>query len=296
MSHAHSDHQASHHQASHHQASHHQASQGGVDLLDLDAEVIAEQLHAVRTDLGRLVDEPVRRIVDLGAGTGTGTFGLLEHFPDAQVVAIDSSEEALDRLRRRAEQLGLSDRVSSLCADLDEGVPPLEPVDLAWASASLHHLSDPDRTLAGVAAAIRPRGLLSVVELAGFPRFLPDGTPGSAAEARAHELLAADRAIDAPTMGSDWGPRLVRAGLVLEIDRAIAIDLTPPQPPVVGEYAAGALERIRGAVADRLGADDLGALDELLTGGPNDVRRRNDLQVRTERWLWIARRPADPAA
>jgi SAM-dependent methyltransferase len=205
------------------------------------------------------------------------------------VLAIDASEEMLDRLRRRAEQLGLSDRVSTLCADLDKTVPGPGGADLAWASASLHHLADPDHTLAQLAAAIRPGGLLVVIELAGPPRFVPDHAPGGAVESRAHALLAADRAADMPTMGSDWGPRLTRAGLVVELDRTILVDLAL-STPAVGSYAAATLRRIRETVADRLDPTDRGSLDALLAGGTSDVRRRTDLRVSTERRLWIARR------
>jgi SAM-dependent methyltransferase len=273
---------------------HHDAQGAGADLadlLDLDAEVLSEQLHAVRTDIETLADSPVRSILDLGAGSGSGSFGLLAHFTGAHVLAIDASQEMLERLRRRAEQLGLSDRVSTLCADLDKTVPGPGGADLAWASASLHHLADPDRTLAQLAAAIRPGGLLVVIELAGLPRFVPDHAPGGAVESRAHALLAADRAADMPTMGSDWGPRLTRAGLVVELDRTILVDLTL-STPAAGAYAAATLTRIRERVADRLDPTDRGSLDALLAGGTSDVRRRTDLRVSTQRRLWIARRPA----
>jgi SAM-dependent methyltransferase len=285
-------HQDVHHDAHVHAVHAHDGGEDGLaQMLDLDAEVLAEPLRAVLADIARLVDAPVRSILDLGAGTGAGTFGLVRHFPGAHALAVDASEEMLERVRDRAERLGLGDRVSTLRADLDDAVLDVEPVDLAWASASLHHLADPDRTLEQLVAAIRPGGLLAVVELAGFPRFLPDDTPEGAAEARGHALLAADRGVDMPTMGSDWGVRLTRAGLVVETERTIVVDLVPPSAPVVGDYAAASLTRLRDAVADRLEATDCRALDALLEGGPSDVRRRTDLQVRTERRLWIARRP-----
>lgn len=261
------------------------------DMLDLDAQVFEAQLNDVRADLERLAEAPVRRILDVGAGTGTGTFGLLQHFPDAHALAIDGSPDMLERLRVRAEHVGLANRVDILCADLDEGMPDRAPVDLVWASASLHHLADPDRTLSEVVKALRPGGLVAVVELSGFPRFLPDDTPDGDTEAHAHALLAADRAIDLPTMGGDWGPRLTRAGLVIEMDRAIIINLTPPLAPVVSDYAFVTLTRIRGALAGRLGVADSERLDRLLDGGSSDVRRRRDLHVKAEKQLWIARRP-----
>jgi hypothetical protein len=97
-----------------------------------------------------------------------------------------------------------------------------------------------------------------------------------------------------PTMGSDWGPRLTRAGLVVELDRTILVDLNG-STPAVGAYAAATLTRIRERVADRLDPTDRGSLDALLAGGTSDVRRRTDLRFNTERQLWIARRPAASA-
>ncbi|HEY9312400.1 class I SAM-dependent methyltransferase [Williamsia sp.] len=287
-------HHHSAHEHHHHADDSHGPDEGLSQILDLDAEILEASLSAVHADIAALIDGPVRRILDLGAGTGTGTFGLLHHFADAHAVAVDGSSDMLEHLRRQAEGLGLADRTTTVHADLDEGVPELDLVDLAWASGSLHHLADPDRTLAQVAAAIRPGGLLAVVELTGHPRFLADDAPGAAAEAKAHELLAVDRTVDMPAMGSDWGARLARAGLVVELDRPIVVDLAPPLPDVAGAYAFAILTRIRGAVVERLGADldDLDDLDRLLDGGPSDVRHRSDLHVRTQRQLLIARRPA----
>lgn len=262
------------------------------EMLDLDAEVFAPAMRAVYQDIDRTAGFPIRSILDLGAGTGTGTFGLLQYFTEAHAVAVDASDDMLAHLKHQAEHHGLADRVTTIRADLDEAVPAADAVDLAWASASLHHLADPDRTLVQIAEAIRPGGLLAVAELDGLPRFVPGETPGGAAELRAHALLAADRAQDMPAMGSDWGPRLTRAGLVVEHHRAIPVDLTPPAPAIVGRYAAATLTRIRGAVVDRLDPADREAFDALLDDGPDDVRHRADLSVSAERQLWIARRPA----
>jgi SAM-dependent methyltransferase len=280
----------SHHHADHHDHHDHAAAAGLPDILDLDAEVLADVSRTVNAEIERLADSSVRTILDLGAGTGTGTIGLLGHFTDAHVTAVDASADMLEHLGRRTHDLGLSDRVTAVQADLDETVPAIEPVDLAWASASMHHLADPDRTLARLVPVIRPGGLLAVVELAGFPRFVPDGTPGGSAEARAHQLLAADRVTDMPTMGDDWAVRLERAGLTVEAQHTIEVDMAAPLPAAAGRYAAAALAGFRNHVADRLEAADREAFDSLLDGGVHDVRRRTDLHVTTTRWMWIARR------
>ena len=130
---------------------------------------------------------------------------------------------------------------------------------------------------------------MAVLELDGFPRFVPDDAPGGAAEARAHAVIDADRAVDMPSMGSDWGARLTRAGLDVEQHRPVVLQLTAPLPEVVGRYAAATLTRVAGAVAERLEPEDAAALDALLDGGPDDVRHRPDLRVSAERQLWIAR-------
>src|SRR5215207_3169889 len=62
-------------------------------LLDLDAEVLAEHLASIVAWLP--VTAAPRRIVDLGCGTGTGTFALLRRFPEAEVVAVDASSHYL---------------------------------------------------------------------------------------------------------------------------------------------------------------------------------------------------------
>ncbi|MFC1413201.1 trans-aconitate 2-methyltransferase [Streptacidiphilus sp. N1-12] len=265
------------------------------ELLDLDAEV----LHKHLANLVGWVDELTggtapRRILDLGCGTGTGTFALLQHFERAEAVAVDGDPQMLRHLSGKARALGLADRISTVQADLDADWPAVGTVDLVWASASLHHMADPDRTLREVFAALRPGGLLLAIEIDSFPRFLPDdlgfGRPGL--EARAHAAMDARRAVDMPHLGSDWGPRLTRNGFTVEAERRFAIDLKPPLPASAGRYAQASLQRIRGGFDGELAADDLAALDTLLSSeSPAGLLHRDDLTVRAARTAWAARRP-----
>jgi SAM-dependent methyltransferase len=277
------------------------------DLLDLDAEVLHAFLSEVTAWILELTaDRMPRRILDLGCGTGTGTFALLERFdPHAgvagvagvagiTVIAVDVSAGLLDRLRGKASHLGVASQIDIVQADLDGAWPALDPVDLVWASLSLHHLADPDRVLAGVFATIHPAGLLAVTEMDSFPRFLPDdlgiGRPGL--EARLHAALAPNRAEQLPRLGADWGARLSNAGFVVQAERHFAIALMPPLPQSTGRYAELTLQRMRHALADRISADDHATLEVLLdSAGPGAVRRRSDLSVRAERTVWIAQRP-----
>ncbi|MFC8283173.1 class I SAM-dependent methyltransferase [Streptomyces cyaneofuscatus] len=268
---------------------------GEAEILDLDAQVLAEHLTALTGWLP--VQAPPRRIVDLGCGTGTGTFALLDRFPEAHITAVDTSAAHLQRLREKACARGAEGRVRTVQADLDAADwPDLGSPDLVWASASMHHMADPDRALKAVHDLLVPGGLFAVVELSGFPRFLPGTAPEDrpGLEERCHEASDRFHAEHVPHRGADWGPKLTGAGFTVEDERSITVDIGTtdgPRREAVGAYALGSLRRLRHSAAGTLAPEDLAALDRLLdTEGPGSLLRRDDLAVRTERTVWAARR------
>ncbi|WP_433501280.1 class I SAM-dependent methyltransferase [Sphaerimonospora sp. CA-214678] len=279
-----------HHGDGGHHPEHGDAAQA--EILDLDAEVLAEHIASITAWLP-LKSEP-RQIVDLGCGTGAGTFALLERFPDAHVTAVDASAGHLKLLREKACARGAEGRVRTVQADLDSAHwPNLGRPDLAWASASMHHMADPERALASVRELLAPGGLFAIVELAGFPRFLPADAPENrpGLEERAHAATDSFHAEHVPHRGADWGPMLTAAGFTVEAERTITVNIEGARNEAIRRYAYGSLQRIRGVAAPALSREDLAALDELLdTNGPNSLLRREDLAVRTERTVWAARR------
>ncbi|MFF1874483.1 class I SAM-dependent methyltransferase [Kitasatospora herbaricolor] len=293
QSHQHHGHQQQSHQ---HDGHRHQGPEGDAhdqtELLDLDAEVLAEHTASVIAWLP--VGPGPRRIVDLGCGTGAGTLALAEHFPAAELTAVDSSAAHLERLREKAAAAGAADRVRLVEADLDAPAwPDLGRPELVWASASMHHMADPDRTLRQVHDLLAPGGLFAVVELAGFPRFLPADAPADAPglEERCHAALDRHHAEQLPHRGADWGTSLRKAGFTVEGERTITVDIASPRTDAVGRYALSGLRRMRGGIESALSPEDLAALDRLLDAdGPQSILRRDDLSVRTERTVWAARR------
>ncbi|MEU8801877.1 class I SAM-dependent methyltransferase [Spirillospora sp. NPDC048819] len=289
MSHAHTG--APRHGASH--GHHHgHAMDGQAEILDLDAEVLAEHTASITAWLP--LQTAPHHIVDLGCGTGAGTFALLDRFPDAHVTAVDASAEHLQRLRTKAGARGVRERVHTVQADLDEAAwPELGSPDLVWASASMHHMAHPDRALRTVHGTLAPGGLFAVVELAGHPRFLPENAPEDrpGLEERVHAAADRRQAQHMPHRGADWGPMLTAAGFTVEGERTIAVNLEGSSDEAIGRYATGVLQRIRSVITDTLSPEDLTALDRILdTSSPHSILRRDDLTVRTERTVWAARR------
>jgi SAM-dependent methyltransferase len=266
-----------------------------IELLDLDAEVLGAYLADAADWVRDLAAGlPVRRIVDLGCGTGNGALALASRFGGAEVIGVDKSPDFLDRLKAKASDLGLGDRVQVVEADLDGDWPELGPIDVTWTSLALHHLADPDQALARLLGLTSPGGLVAVAEMASQVRFLPDdlgvGRPGL--EARVYAALAERRAAELPYLGADWGVHLAGAGFEVIAERTFDIDLTSPLPEPAGRLAQGFLRRLRGDLADMLDADDLATLDAVLADdGPASVRHRQDLHIRGDRTIWAGRRP-----
>ncbi|MEW6427724.1 MAG: methyltransferase domain-containing protein [Thermodesulfobacteriota bacterium] len=90
--------------------------------------------------------EGVRRILELGCGTGLLTELLLHRFPRARVVAVDFSLPMLTRARARA-RVG-DGRVDFVCADGEEFVAgSRHSFDLVTSNAALQWFADPEKTL-----------------------------------------------------------------------------------------------------------------------------------------------------
>jgi SAM-dependent methyltransferase len=179
----------------------------------------------------------------------------------------------------------VGDRVGTVEADLDQPWPAFGPADVIWAASSMHHMADPGRALASAFGALPPGGLLVIAELDSFPRFLT-GTADEEVEQRGHDESAKLRHEAGLHMHENWGDRIRAAGFQAVTERHFDIDLRPPLSGAAARYAEVTLGRMRHGLADRLPAADLAALDQVIKSLPG----RDDLSVRTERTVWLARR------
>ncbi len=264
------------------------------ELLDLDGDVLHDYWSAALGWVRHEADgAPRTRLLDLGAGTGTGAIGLAQLFPEADVVAVDVMPDSLAGIRAKALGLNLGFRVHTVEADLDAGWPDLGLLDLTWASMSIHHMADPGRVLRDVLDATRAGGLIAVAEFSQPLRFLPDdlgfGRPGF--EDRASDALGHAHTEMLPTLGSAWAPRLTDAGWTVIAERDFPIDLNPPSHPLAPRYARAWFERLSHGLDGRLEPGDRATLAALLDeDDPRSVLHRTDLHIRGIRSVTIARR------
>jgi len=114
-----------------------------------------------------VADLPPGRALDLGCGEGADSVWLAERGWD--VVAVDISETALGRAREAAGTRGVTDRIEFVQLDLSEDFPS-GTFDLI-SSQFLHSTVYLDRSkvLANAAAALRPNGLLVIVDHGSAP-------------------------------------------------------------------------------------------------------------------------------
>ena len=92
----------------------------------------------------------VRRILDLGTGSGCMAIAAALVFPKSEVIAVDSSQEALQVTQLNIERYNLNQRVFPLCSDMFSNVtgsfdvilsnpPYVDDQELASMPAEFHH-------------------------------------------------------------------------------------------------------------------------------------------------------------
>ena len=292
----------------HHEAHHH----GHVRLDEADwrarvtqTELEGELLLAFVTDTAAWVNElrgpdapPVRRVLDIGSGPGVSTCELARLFPDAHVVAVDGSPAMLDRARQRATAHGLDDRIGTHLAELPDGLDNINPVDLIWASMSLHHIGDEIAALHVLGDLLDPSGLLSIAELAEPMRVLPDGLdvgrPGLVDRldsAEAKWFAAMRDGLAGAVASTDLSLMLTSAGLDTVGSKLARRRFDPPLSDDARQVVLGRLRRARQQLDELLDEDDLGALNVLSDADdPRGVLYRSDVFVAASRQILIARR------
>jgi SAM-dependent methyltransferase len=229
----------------------------GLDRHALDA------CQAQRAEVGAM---EVTRVADVGCGPGVTTSLLARAFPAATIVGVDGSPVMLHRARERAVRSGVAERVEFHEMDLDGEIASLGAFDLIWVAMALHHAADPSAALRRLAAQLRPRGLLCLLEFAA-PMVVRAGNelgrPGLW-DRVASAQQGARSALPGPGHGSDYAGLIEATGLHM-LDRRTLSDTVIAAEcdavPLLTRYLGSVAGRANGA----LGASDRDAITSALS-------------------------------
>jgi SAM-dependent methyltransferase len=108
----------------------------------------------------------VERVLDLGCGTGGSTIVLAQE-SGAHITAVDIHPPFLATLRARADELGLADRITTVCADMADAASLGTGFDLIWAEGSAYSIGF-ENALHCWRPLLRSGGCLVVTELVWF--------------------------------------------------------------------------------------------------------------------------------
>jgi tRNA (cmo5U34)-methyltransferase len=147
---------------------------------------------------------PPDRVLELGMGTGETTRVLLESYPDAWVIGLDSSPEMVFHLRQEYDDVQL--------ARMEDPLPD-GPWDAIVSALAIHHLADLDKAslFTRVREALTPGGVfVNAEQVAGTSPALEDYN------LRRHEQAA--RALGADD--SEWDAAVAR----MRHDRKVTVE------------------------------------------------------------------------
>jgi len=206
-----------------------------------------------------VLDGGVRDVLDIGGGTGGFAVRVAEL--GHRVVVVDPSPDALAALGRRAQERGVSDRVTGHQGDASSLLDVVDPgsADVVLCHGVLEHVDDTAAALASIAEVLRPGGTLSLLVSQRHAAVIARAMAGHFQQARA--LLDDDSAATS-VGGRGTGRRFTRdeltatlaaAGFSIDTVHGVRVfaDLVPGSLLDLEPGAAAALVDLEQAVAER---------------------------------------------
>ena len=109
--------------------------------------------------------DPTDRVLELGYGPGVVTGWLCDEVPEGQVVGVDRSATMRDQAVRRNRSHVASGRLDLRVGDAEQLPADLGPFDAACGMNVWQFWQDPEATLAGIGATLRPGGRIAITYL-----------------------------------------------------------------------------------------------------------------------------------
>ena len=157
----------------------------------------SDRVKQERTDLliERLPLEPGFNVADIGAGTGYFSFPVAQRVPEGRVYAVDIQPEMLTYIQERQEASGIANVVPTL-GKIDDPNLPDNGIDLAFIVDAYHEFSHPREMGEALFKALKPGGMLVLIEYRAEDRRVPIKRLHKMSEAQAKKEMAA--------LGLEW--------------------------------------------------------------------------------------------
>lgn len=112
---------------------------------------------------------PGMTVADVGAGTGLFTRLFARAVgPGGKVYAVDISRTFIDNVQRTSRAQGMNNVIGIVNSQTDTGLPP-SAVDLVFLCDTYHHFEHPEKMLASIHRALKPGGILVIIDFERIP-------------------------------------------------------------------------------------------------------------------------------
>jgi len=153
-------------------------------------------------------------VVDIGCGSGHAINVMAQAFPASRFTGIDFSDEGLAVGRSEAERLGLTN-VSFVARDVSQ-LDEAETYDVTMVFDAIHDQAHPARVLENIYRALRPGGLLLMVDIKASSR-LEDNIGAPLAPylytVSTMHCMSVSLGLDGAGLGTCWGRQLATSML-----------------------------------------------------------------------------------
>ncbi len=122
----------------------------------------AETLKAL--DLAMVDLSAPLKLADIGCGTGASTLLLAQRLPKAHITAVDFLPEFLEVLEKKAKNLGLSEKITTLAGSMDALPFADEEFDLIWSEGAIYNMGF-EKGIKDWKRFLKPGGVLVVSEI-----------------------------------------------------------------------------------------------------------------------------------
>lgn len=115
-------------------------------------------------------DAPLK-IADIGCGTGASTL-VLARLLNAKITAVDFLQDFIDVLASRAQSDGVEDKITPLCASMEQLPFDDEAFDVIWSEGAIYNIGF-EKGVADWKRYLRPCGLLIASEITWITKSRP---------------------------------------------------------------------------------------------------------------------------